>query len=140
MDAYKRSLETQNPQTENLSRTVLRAKQQLWAARETARLREMDETLKSVELLIEADLQRSLDELQKQLEAGEIGAVGFGEDQSALRADAEKKIRDLREAFRITSNGEVQERVSFTLWSFVSLLVVVVLIVDTNFDRLCRTI
>lgn len=112
MDAYRRSLDTQNAQTENLSRIVLRAKQALWAARETARLREMDETLKAVEVLIEADLQRGLEELQRQLDAGEIGAVGFGEDQGALRADAEKRVKDLREAFRIASKGEVAERVS----------------------------
>lgn len=112
MDAYRRSLDMQNAQTENLSRIVLRAKQQLWAARETARLREMDETLKSVEVLIEAELQRGLEELKRQLEAGEIGAVGFAEDQSALRADAEKKVKDLREAFRVASKGEVAERVS----------------------------
>jgi STIP1 homology and U-box containing protein 1 len=94
---------------------VLRAKQQLWAARETARLREMDETLGSVEVLIEAELQRGLEELKRQLEAGEIGAVGFGEDQSALRADAEKKVKDLREAFRVASKGEVAERVSLVV-------------------------
>lgn len=72
----------------------------------------MDETLGSVEGLIEADLKRGLEELQRQLDAGEIGAVGFGEDQSALRADAEKKVKDLREMFRIASKGEVAERVS----------------------------
>jgi STIP1 family protein 1 len=91
---------------------VLRAKQQLWQARETARLREMDETLKSVEVLIEADLQRSLAELQGQLERGEVGQIGFVEDQKALRADVEKKIGDLREMFRIASKGEIAERVS----------------------------
>lgn len=101
---------------------MLRAKQQLWAARETARLREMDETLKSVELLIESELRRSLEELQGLLKAGEIGAVGFGEDQDALRADAEKKVKDVREAFRIASKGEVQERVRFFLFFFFSWL------------------
>lgn len=114
VDAYRRSVDSQNAQTENLSRIVLRAKQALWAARETARLREMDETLGSVEGLIEADLKRGLEELQRQLDAGEIGAVGFGEDQSALRADAEKKVKDLREMFRIASKGEVAERVSLS--------------------------
>lgn len=107
------SLAAKSPQTENLSRTVLRAKQQLWQARETARLREMDETLKSVEVLIEADLQRSLAELQGQLERGEVGQIGFVEDQKALRADVEKKIGDLREMVRVASKGEVAERVSF---------------------------
>ncbi|OQD75526.1 hypothetical protein PENDEC_c007G01672 [Penicillium decumbens] len=111
IDAYQASLEAKSPQTENLSKTVLRAKQQLWEARETARLREMNETLKSVEVLLEADLERSLGELRGRLERGEIGHIGFVEDEKALRADKEKKVGDLREAFRIASKGEVAERV-----------------------------
>ena len=100
-------------QTENLSRTVLRAKQQVWAARETARLREMNETLRNVEALIEADLERVIAEMQAQLDRGEIGEIAFGEDQKALREDSEKKIRDVRDAFRAATKGEVAERVSF---------------------------
>ncbi|KAJ5215730.1 U-box domain protein [Penicillium cinerascens] len=111
IDAYQASLVAKSPQTENLSKTVLRAKQQLWEARETARLREMDETLKSVEVLLETELERSLVELRGQLERGEVGQIGFVEDEKALRADMEKKVRDLREMFRIASKGEVAERV-----------------------------
>ncbi|KAJ5150041.1 hypothetical protein N7448_001619 [Penicillium atrosanguineum] len=111
IDAYQASLAAKSAQTENLSNIVLRAKQQLWAARESARLREMDETLKSVELLIEADLERSIKDLQGQLERGEIGQIGFGEDEKAIREDAEKKVADLREMYRIASKGEIAERV-----------------------------
>ncbi|KAJ5243186.1 uncharacterized protein N7469_001513 [Penicillium citrinum] len=111
IDAYQLSLSSKNAQTENLSRTVLRAKQQIWAAKETSRLREMNETLKGIETLIEADLDRSITELRKQVDAGELGEIGFGEDQKALRKDSEKKIHDVREAFRIASNGEVKERI-----------------------------
>ncbi|OQE89414.1 hypothetical protein PENNAL_c0014G00453 [Penicillium nalgiovense] len=110
-DAYQQSLAVKNAQSENLSRNVLRAKQQIWAARETARLRELNETLGSVEALVEADVTRALAELQGRLERGEIGEIGFGEDQKALHEDADAKIRNLREAFRVASNGEVQERV-----------------------------
>lgn len=119
--AYRRSLDAKSAQTESLSRTVLRAKQQLWEARETARLRGMDETLNSVEMLIEAELGRSMEELRGRLAAGEIGDVGFGEDEDALRKDAERKVQGVREAFRIASKGEVQERVSFDplfLWLY----------------------
>ncbi|KAJ5501153.1 Zinc finger RING/FYVE/PHD-type [Penicillium expansum] len=84
-NAYEQSLALKNAQTENLSRTVLRAKQQIWAARETSRIRELNETLGSVEALIEADVTRALAELQGRLERGEIGDIGFGEDQKALR-------------------------------------------------------
>ncbi|KGO76986.1 Tetratricopeptide-like helical [Penicillium italicum] len=90
-DAYQQSLAAKNAQTENLSRTVLRAKQQIWAARETSRVRELNETLGSVEALVEADVTRALAELQGRLERGEIGEIGFGEDQKALREDAETK-------------------------------------------------
>ncbi|KAJ5758739.1 hypothetical protein N7520_005895 [Penicillium odoratum] len=111
VDAYQLSLTEKNVQTENLSRAVLRAKQQIWAAKETSRLREMNETLKNVEELIEKNLERSIAESKAQLDAGEIGDIGFGEDCKALREDAEKMIQDVREAFRVASKGEVQERV-----------------------------
>ncbi|CAI7653109.1 hypothetical protein N7533_012352 [Penicillium manginii] len=110
VDAYQLSLGSKNAQTGNLSQMILRAKQRIWAAKETSRLREMNETLRSIEALIEADLERSVAELRKQVDAGELGEIGFGEDQRALREDSEKKIHDLREAFRIASHGEVKER------------------------------
>lgn len=118
VDAYKLSLTAKNVQTENLSRTVLRAKQQLWAVRETSRLREMNDTLRSVETLIEADLERTVAEMQAQLDRGEIGQIAFGEDQKALREDSEKKIQDVREAFRVATKGEVEERVSLFVFIF----------------------
>lgn len=111
IDAYRASLAAKNVQTENLSKTVLRAKQQIWAAKETARLREINETLANVEQLIESDLKKGLEELKKKLDNGEIGQIGYAEDERALREDAEKNIRNVREAFRIASNGEIQERV-----------------------------
>ncbi|OKL57282.1 hypothetical protein UA08_07560 [Talaromyces atroroseus] len=111
IDAYRLSLSAMNAQTENLSKIVLRSKQQIWAAKETARLREMDDTLASVEGLIEADLERELGDLKAQLEKGEIGEIGFNEDQKALRAEAEKKIRHVREAFKSASDARIEERV-----------------------------
>ncbi|EED20607.1 U-box domain protein, putative, partial [Talaromyces stipitatus ATCC 10500] len=111
IDAYRASLSAMNAQTENLSKIVLRAKQQIWAAKETARLREMDDTLASVEQSIEADLERQLKELKMQLDNGDIGEIGFNEDQKALREEAEKKIRHIRDAFKIASDGKVAERV-----------------------------
>jgi STIP1 family protein 1 len=111
--AYQQSLEAKSAQTENLSRIVLRAKQQIWAAKETSRVRELDETLGAVEALIQADVERTLGELRGKLERGEIGEIGFGEDEKAIREDAEVKIKNLREAFRIASKGEIAERVCF---------------------------
>jgi STIP1 homology and U-box containing protein 1 len=122
IDAYRASLACRSSQTENLSRIVLRAKQQIWAAKETARMRDMNETLASVEQLIEAGLKRDLNELQVRLDKGEIGQIGFIEDRKDLQEDAEKKIRDVREAFRIASKGEIQERVCFLFPSCFPLL------------------
>lgn len=134
IDAYRASLSAKNPQTENLSKTVLRAKQQIWAARETGRLREMNETLGSVEALIEADLKRGLEELQARLAKGEIGEIGFGEDTRALREDKERNVTNVREAFRIASKGEVQERVSI----YIHLPLHIVWLVGTNSSTIDR--
>ncbi|KAK1139287.1 hypothetical protein N8T08_001133 [Aspergillus melleus] len=111
IDAYRASLAVKSVQTENLSKTVLRAKQQIWAAKETSRLREMDETLGHVEQLMETELNRALDELQGKLDREEIGHIGFVEDQKALREDTQKKVNTLRETFQVASKGEVKERV-----------------------------
>jgi STIP1 family protein 1 len=98
-----------------LSKTVLRAKQQIWAAKESARLREMNQTLAMMEQLVEADLNRALGDLQRQLDQGEIGQTGFLESQKELREEAEKNVQNLRDAFRIASNGEIQERVGYRI-------------------------
>lgn len=112
IDAYRASLAAKSAQTETLSKLVLRAKQAIWAAKETSRMREMNQTLAAVETMIEADLNRALEELQRRSEKGEIGHIGLVEDEKELRADAEKNVQNVREAFRVASKGEIQERVS----------------------------
>lgn len=111
IEAYRTSLETNGAQAESLSRIVLKAKQKIWAMKETARLREMNSTLASVEGLIEAELERDLEEAKRQLERGEIGEIAYNEDTRALREEAQKKIQYVREAFKAATNGEVAERV-----------------------------
>lgn len=111
--SYQTSLATKDSQTENLSKMVLRAKQQIWAVKESARLRDMNETLATVEHLLETELAKGVSGVQAKLEAGEIGQVGCAEDQKWLREDFERNVAHVREAFRIASNGEIQERVSF---------------------------
>lgn len=73
----------------------------------------MNETLASVEQLIEVDLTQSLDKLNRQLSNGEIGEIGFNEDQKAHREEAAKKVQNVRDAFKSASGGEIQERVCF---------------------------
>ena len=117
-EAYRTSLTTKNSQTENLSRTLLRAKQQIWASKESARLRGMNETLAFAEQAIEAELKREVDALQRRLDKGEIMQIECAEDQRALNEETEKHIHNLREAFRIASKGEIQEKVNIPLSFF----------------------
>lgn len=115
LDAYKRSLDTRNPNAEPLSKTILRAKQAIWAAKETARLRTRDATLRQVEELLEADMNKELEQLRQQFEAGQIGAVGYAEDQRLLREETQKKINDVREVFAAAKGDDLKERVGFCL-------------------------
>ncbi|KAL1960180.1 hypothetical protein VTO42DRAFT_8723 [Malbranchea cinnamomea] len=109
--AYKFSLETRNPNSEVLSKIILRAKQAIWAAKETARLREANDTLRRVEELLEADLNSELAQLRARYEAGEIGEVGYAEDQKILKEEAQKRLQDVRQAFEASSGGALKERV-----------------------------
>ncbi|EEP77384.1 conserved hypothetical protein [Uncinocarpus reesii 1704] len=109
--AYKTSIETKNPNSEPLSKTILRAKQAIWAAKESARLRETNETLRQVEELLESDLERELEQLRQRFEAAEIGEVGYAEDQRILRDEARKKVEDVREVFAAAKGGDMKERV-----------------------------
>jgi STIP1 family protein 1 len=109
--AYKASLVARSPNSEVLSRIILRAKQAMWATRETARLRESNETLKRVEGLLEAELRADLQQLDANLQAGEIGRIGYVEDQRVLREEAEKRLGDVRAAFAAGVGGDLKERV-----------------------------
>lgn len=108
--AYKISLETKNPNSEPLSRIILRAKQSIWAAKETSRIRERNETLKQVEMLMEADLNSEIAALHNAFEKGEMGKVGYEEDRKLLEEEYSKKLRNVREAFA-SVDIELQERV-----------------------------
>ncbi|KAM5435854.1 putative RING-type E3 ubiquitin transferase [Microsporum ferrugineum] len=107
--AYKSSLETKNPNSEPLSRIILRAKQSIWAAKETARLRERNETLKQVETLMEAELKAETATLHEAFQKGEMGKVGFEEDKKLLEEEYARKLNNVREAFA-SVDPELQER------------------------------
>ncbi|KAF3482940.1 U-box domain-containing protein [Arthroderma uncinatum] len=107
--AYKSSLETKNPNSEPLSRVILRAKQSIWAAKETSRLRERNETLKQVEVLLEADLKAEITRLHEAFQRGEMGQVGYDEDKKVLEEEYAKRLKNVREAFAAV-DPELQER------------------------------
>lgn len=109
--AYQYSLETKNPNSEVLSKTILRAKQAIWAGKETARLRERNDTLRRVEDLLESDRNSELVQLKAQLDAGETGQVGFAEDQKLLREEAHKRLNEVRGVFADALGGDMKERV-----------------------------
>lgn len=112
LPAYRHSLETRNPNSEVLSKTILRAKQAIWATKETARLRELNETLKRVEEMLESELQTDLRQLEERYEAGEIGHIGYVEDQKELKEESAKRMQDVRDAFGTALSGDMKERVS----------------------------
>ena len=114
LTAYKFSIETRNPNSEALSKSILRAKQAIWAAKETSRLREASETLRTIEELLESELNKELEQLKTSFEAGEIGQIGYSEDQKVLKEEAQKKLQDVREIFAAAQGGEMKERVRFT--------------------------
>lgn len=120
IDAYRACLalptgtgkSSAHAQAEKLSSLVLRSKQALWAVKETDRIRGMNETLATVERLIESDLSVDLDALRRRAENGELGRVGLVEDSAALKRDAEAHISNVRAAFAAASvDGEIGERV-----------------------------
>ncbi|KAK2746655.1 hypothetical protein FQN57_002999 [Myotisia sp. PD_48] len=107
--AYASSLENKNPNAEPLSKLILRSKHNIWAAKETARLRERNETLRQVEILLETDMNRELAQLRESLEKGEIGEIGYLEDQKELTQEHTKRLHDVREVFA-AADGELTER------------------------------
>lgn len=111
--AYQVSLDTRSPNSEVLSKIILRAKQAVWAIMETARLREMNETLRSVELLLASDRVAELERLRRQKEDGEIGQTGYNEDVKIVSEEAERKIANVREIFSSSLGGDMKERVSW---------------------------
>lgn len=109
--AYKASIETKSPNAEPLSRVILRAKQAIWAAKETTRLRSQNETLRRLEELLQADRDKELSELRARLAAGEIGQIGFKEDEKELLAEAQRRLDVVRDVFASSLGGDMKERV-----------------------------
>jgi STIP1 homology and U-box containing protein 1 len=110
--AYKICLELKDSSGEVLSQFILRTKQAQWQSKETARLRELNETLANVEDLLQQQLEKDLADLRKRYEKGEIGGIGRNEERSALEKEAEERRRNVREAFKNAQEEETAERVS----------------------------
>jgi len=109
--AYRICLATKDSSAEVVSQFVLRAKQAVWQAKETARLREMNETLGTVETMLDQQLERDLARVEQRFEWKEIGQMGRGEEIEQLHTEASERRRNIRTAFARSENQDTQERV-----------------------------
>jgi len=109
--AYQMCLATTDSSTEILSQLVLRAKQAVWQARETSRLREMNDTLNTVETLLDQQLARDIQDVEARFTSKEIGDFGRGEEIAELEKDALERRKNIRAAFEVSGRPETAERV-----------------------------
>lgn len=109
--AYTICLATKDSSAEVVSQFVLRAKQAVWQAKETARLREMNDTLATVETMLDQQLERDLADVEQRFEWKEIGEMGRGEEVEQLHTEANERRRNIRAAFARSDNPDTQERV-----------------------------
>jgi STIP1 homology and U-box containing protein 1 len=109
--AYQICLETRDSSTELLSQFILRTKQAQWQSNETARLRQLNETLANVEDLLQQQLEKELADLERRYARQEIGQIGRNEERVALEKEAVERRSNIREAFRNAQNDETAERV-----------------------------
>ncbi|KAK5957185.1 hypothetical protein OHC33_001556 [Knufia fluminis] len=111
LKAYSICLATKDSSAEVVGQFVLRAKQAVWQAKETARLREMNETLAVVETMLDKQLERDLAYVEQRYEWHEIGEMGRGEEIEQLKKEADERRRNIRAAFARSDNPDTQERV-----------------------------
>jgi STIP1 homology and U-box containing protein 1 len=110
--AYKICLEVKDSSSEVLSQFILRTKQAQWQSKETARLRELNETLANVEDLLQQQLDKELADLEGRYQRREIGEIGRNEEKNNLEKEASERRSNVREAFKNAQNEDTAERVS----------------------------
>ena len=110
--AYKICLEIRDSSTELLSQFILQTKQAQWQSKETARLRQLNETLANVEDLLQQQLDKDLADLEGRYARQEVGEVGRCEERAALAKEAGARRSNVREAFKNAAVEETAERVS----------------------------
>jgi STIP1 homology and U-box containing protein 1 len=113
--AYQICLETRDSSSELLSQFILRTKQAQWQSNETARLRQLNETLANVEDLLQQQLEKELAGLEGRYSRQEIGEIGRNEERAALEKEAGERRSNVREAFRNAQIEETAERVRLVI-------------------------
>jgi STIP1 family protein 1 len=109
--AYSICLQIHDSSSEVLSQFILRTKQAQWQSKETARLRELNQTLAVVEDLLDQQLEKDLAEVEWRFAKGEIGETGRDEERASVNKEAENRRHIIRDAFRDPSKAETAERV-----------------------------
>lgn len=110
--AYKICLEIKDSSSEVLSQFILRTKQAQWQSNETARLRQLNQTLATVEELLQQQLYKELADLQGRYRRQEIGEIGRDEEKASLEKEAAEQRGNIRAAFENAQKEETAERVS----------------------------
>ena len=109
--AYSICLKTRNSSTEVVSKFILRAKLAQWESKETARLREMNETLALVEDLLNQQLLRDARDVDDRFAKHEIGETGKREEMLKLEMEANTRRSNIRKQFQDLDNPDSAERV-----------------------------
>ncbi|EXJ92188.1 hypothetical protein A1O3_00738 [Capronia epimyces CBS 606.96] len=109
--AYAICIETRDSSAELIGQFILKAKQAQWQAKETARLRDLNETLALVEDLLNQQLQRDVQSVEERFAKGEIGETGKREEIEEFEKETESRRSIVRKAFQDPSNPESMERV-----------------------------
>lgn len=110
--AYKICLEIRDSSTEVLSQFILRTKQAQWQSNETARLRQLSQTLATVEELLQQQLYKELADVEGRYSRQEIGEIGRNEEKADLEKEAAEQTSNIRAAFKNAQKEEIAERVS----------------------------
>lgn len=109
--AYSICLETRDSSAELISNFILKAKQAQWQSKETARLREMNETLALVEDLLNQQLNRDLWGVERRFQRQEIGETGRNEERTELEMEAEERRNNIRKGFQDSAVPDSIERI-----------------------------
>lgn len=109
--AYSICLDTKDSSVEVVGQTVLRAKQAMWQAKETSRLREMNDTLATVEQIMDQQLERDRANVEERFRRREIGEMGRGEELQQLQQEFDERRHNVRQAFEDSAKPESRERV-----------------------------
>ncbi|KIV86946.1 hypothetical protein PV11_02522 [Exophiala sideris] len=109
--AYATCLETKDSSAELIGQFILKAKQAQWQAKETSRLRELNDTLALVEDLLNQQLDRDLKDVDERFARQEIGETGRREEVQELADEAETRRGNIRGAFEYSAEPDTVERV-----------------------------